>query len=460
VVAEFAIGGRRGVRQWAAGKLSAQPGRSDFGGRAQLAHGAGSDQQVEQALEVILAGLKPLPPEKVSILEARGRVLAEAAVAPRDLPPQDNSAMDGYAFRHPGGAQSLRLPVVGTIAAGAVGRRPLGPGEAAKIMTGAPLPEGADTVVPVEETRADGPEVEILRMPEAGANVRFRGEDVRKGEEVIPRGTVVRPAEVGMLASLGRSFVLVHQRPRVAVLATGDEIVDLDVPAEEDKIVNSNSYGIAAQVAEAGGVPIVLGIGRDDQEGLLEMLERAATADAILTTGGVSMGDFDFVKPVLSDWGVDVQFWKVAMKPGKPMVFGRKGRIPVLGLPGNPVSALVAFEEFARPILRRLQGFTRLYRPVVEAVLGQEAGEVRTKDGRMDFIRCRVERSGSGYRVTAVRRQGSGLLSTLVEANAFLVLPEEATGARPGDRVRVQLYDLESLEGLEPELRSPGGSPG
>ena len=407
---------------------------------------------VSEALEIVLGALNPLPPEKVSLLEARSRVLAEDVSAPRDLPPRDNSAMDGYALRHAdlaaGGGGRVR--VVEAIAAGAQSSRPLEPGEAMKIMTGAPIPEGGDAVVPVEDTQARGDWVEILKVPGLGANIRPMGEDVRSGELVLPQGTLVRPAEVGMLASLGRSFVLVHQRPRVAVLATGDEIVDLDTPADEGKIINSNSYGVAAQVAETGGVPVVLGIGRDDPQGLGEMLDRAATADLVITTGGVSMGDYDYVRPVLADSGVAVRFWKVAMKPGKPLVFGLKGRVPFFGLPGNPVSAMVVFEEFVRPALRLLQGHSRLFRPLLEAVLGDEAGSVRTKRGRMDFVRCRVERDGAGFRVTSVKQQGSGILKTLVEANALLVIPANATGADPGDRVSVQIYDRDFLEGASP----------
>lgn len=243
---------------------------------------------VTKALEIVLSAAHPMPPEKVWILEARGRVLAEDIVAPRDLPPRDNSAMDGYAFRHGDYKDgTARLRVLEAVAAGGEGSRPIGPGEAVKIMTGAPLPEGADTVVPVEDTRADGDWVQICDDPGPDANIRPAGEDVRKGELVIPSGTVVRPAEVGMMASLGRSFVLVRQRPRVAVLATGDEIVDLDSPTDGHRIINSNSYGLAAQVSDAGGVPVVLGIGRDDPEGLLEMLGRASSADLVLTTGGV-----------------------------------------------------------------------------------------------------------------------------------------------------------------------------
>ncbi|WP_025322519.1 molybdopterin molybdotransferase MoeA [Deferrisoma camini] len=407
---------------------------------------------VLDAVEIILGAVGPMPPEKVSILEAHGRVLAEEVTAPRDLPPHDNSAMDGYAVRHADLRPGVVLRVVEAIPAGADPSRGLEPGQAAKIMTGAPIPAGADTVVQVEDTREADGGVEIVSVPAAGANIRPQGEDVRQGTLVLPRGTRVRAAEVGMMASLGRAFVLVHQRPRVAVLATGDEIVDLDSPAQGAKIINSNSYGVAAQVAEAGGVPVVLGIGRDDPEGLLEMFERAATCDAVITTGGVSMGDYDFVRPVLARAGVAVQFWKVAMKPGKPVVFGMKGRVPVFGLPGNPVSAMVAFEQFVRPALRKMLGHRELFRPVVEAVLGEEAGAVRTKAGRTDFVRCRVERGPEGFRVVRVKKQGSGILSTLVQANGLLVIPAESTGAEPGERVRVQIYDPGILDQAEPGI--------
>jgi molybdopterin molybdotransferase len=408
---------------------------------------------VVDALATILGALSPLPPERVSLLDARGRVLAEDLRAPRDLPPRDNSAMDGYALRHADVAETGGvLQVLESIAAGGEGSRALQAGEAAKIMTGAPLPAGADTVVPVEDTQAVGDRVKILRLPDPGAHIRPAGEDVRAGQLVIPSGTWVRPAEVGMMASLGRSFVAVHQRPRVAVLATGDEIVEIDSPTEGGRIVNSNSYGVAAQVAEAGGVPVILGIGRDDPEGLLAMLGHAGTADAVITTGGVSMGDYDYVRPVLAKAGVDVRFWKVAMKPGKPFVFGLSGRAPVFGLPGNPVSAMVVFEEFVRPALRVMQGHSRPFRPVLEAVLAPEAGGVHTRKGRTDFVRCRVELRDGQLVVVSLKSQGSGILRTLVEANALLVVASEDQGAEPGDHVRVQLYDSSFMDGVEPGL--------
>ncbi len=406
---------------------------------------------VREALDIVLGAVAPLPPEKVSLLEARGRVLAEDVRAPRDLPPRDNSAMDGYAFRRAAlGPGPARLRIVGAVMAGGVPPAALAAGEAVRIMTGAPIPEGADAVVPLEEVAVEGEWVRVAAPPEVGDNVRPAGEDVRGGALVLPRGTAVRAPEVGMLASLGRSFVLVCQRPRVAILATGDEIADLDAPTEGGRIYNSNSYGLAAQVWEAGGVPLVLGIGRDDPEGLAEMLERAATADAVLTTGGVSVGDHDYVRPALAAAGVAVRFWKVAMKPGKPLVFGMRGRVPFFGLPGNPVSALVGFEQFVRPALRRLQGHRLLFRPVLTARLASGAGPVRGRSGRTDFIRCRLERQGSEFRVVSVKEQGSGILRTLVESNALLLLPPGVGHVDPGEEVLVQVYDPGFLDGDAP----------
>ncbi|MFU8858031.1 MAG: gephyrin-like molybdotransferase Glp [Deferrisomatales bacterium] len=410
---------------------------------------------VTQAIETVLRELQPLPPEKVPLLDARGRVLAEDVHAPRDLPPRDNSAMDGYACRGEDLSGEVRLRVVDEVQAGARREQGLGPGEAVKIMTGAPVPPGADVVVPVEDTDGEEGWVRVRKVPALGANIRLAGEDVGAGELVLPRGTPIRPPEVGMLASLGRSQVAVHQRPRVAILATGDEIVELDASVDGGRIFNSNSYGIAAQVAEAGGVPVILGIGRDDPEGLREMLDRAAGADVVITTGGVSMGDYDFVRPVLAASGVELVFWKVGMRPGKPVVFGTKGRVPFFGLPGNPVSAMVGFEEFVRPALRRLQGHRSIFRPVCEALLGGEAGPVKGKAGRVEFVRCRVERDGEQLRVVSTKKRSSGILKTLVEANALLILSESSPEAVPGDRVRVQLYDLGFLEGERPGLSGP-----
>ncbi|MHB8764454.1 MAG: molybdopterin molybdotransferase MoeA [Deferrisomatales bacterium] len=405
---------------------------------------------VSEALYAIVGAVQPLPPETVSILEARGRVLAEEVCAPRDLPPRDNSAMDGYACRHRDLAAGQLLRVVGTVSAGGACGEPLGPGQAAKIMTGAPVPAGADLVVPVEDARADGEWVEVLRAPPQGAHVRPAGEDVRRGDRVLLRGTLVRPPEVAMLASLGRSFVSVHQRPRVAILSTGDELASPgDWPAE-GRTFDANAYGLAAQVAEAGAVPVLLGVTRDEPRAIREALSRAESAEAVLTSGGVSAGDRDHVRGVLKAWGVESRFEKVAIKPGKPLAFGMRGPVPVFGLPGNPVAALVAFEVFVRPALLKLQGRRQLFRPGLEATLGEEAGEICGKPGRTEFLRCRVERWAHGLRVVRIEPPGSGLLSTLVRGNAFLIVPASAGTMGPGCRVSVQPYDAELAAALAP----------
>lgn len=403
---------------------------------------------VEKAVELILAQAEPLPAEMVAIVDAPGRFLAEPVAAPRDLPPRDNSAMDGYAFSHPGkGGTNARFKVVEEIAAGHPGLKSVGDGEASKIMTGAPIPAGADTVIQVEECVRDGEFVTFNALPAKGANVRRAGEDVREGMMILPSGTRVRPAEIGMLAAMGRSYVRVHRRPRVAILATGDEIVEIDRIGKGDMIVNSNSHGLWAQICEAGGEPVMLGIGRDDPEGLLEMLARANGCEIVVTTGGVSMGDYDYVPEVLERWGVELKVRKVAMKPGKPVVFGRKGGVAVFGLPGNPVSAMVSFEQFVRPLIRKLCGATRLFRPVITAVLDERAGGVRARGDRMEFIRCRVEAVDGRYLVTATKARESGMLSTLVKANGLMILDPEVLEVRPGDSVPVQVYDYEFLEG-------------
>ncbi len=407
---------------------------------------------LDDAIETILSKIGRMEAEMVPITTAVGRVLAEDVLAPRNLPPRDNSAMDGYAFIHDSfNGESLK--VIDEIAAGHPSGKKVAPGLTAKIMTGAPIPDGADTVVPVEDVTREGDMLTIVRVPGKGQNVRLSGEDVFAGDTVIEAGVRIRPAEIGMLAALGRSFVKVYQRPQVAILSTGDEIVEIDVagrPGNEDKIVNSNSYGLAAQIIEAGGVPVMLGIARDDPEGLLEALRSAEPADILVTTGGVSMGDYDYVKQVIAEWGVKIEFIKVAVKPGRPVVFGMRGNMPVFGLPGNPVSAMVCFDQFVRPAVRKFCGDSKLFRPVVEAVLSEAAGVVKAKPGRTEFIRCKVVRDGPLFSVESIKKRGSGMLTTLVEANALLIMDPERGAANPGEKVLVQLYDYDFLEGREP----------
>jgi molybdopterin molybdotransferase len=393
---------------------------------------------VKEALHRILAQIPKLGRERVGLLQAQGRVLAEDIYSSRDIPPWDNSAMDGYAVRHadiePASRETpVQLKVLGDLPAGNVFQGRVGPGEAVRIMTGAPLPAGADTVVPVEETvKADGL-VNILAGLPAGGNIRHAGEDVGAGEKVLEAGTVLRPAHAGMLASLRRSAVYVHQRPRVAVLSTGDELLEIDEPWQDGKIINSNSYSIAGQVLECGGEPLQLGIARDRREDLSTRMKEGLVADLLITTGGVSVGDYDLVKALLKELG-QMNFWKVAMRPGQPLAFGCLSGKPLFGLPGNPVSCMVSFEQFVRPALLKMAGFSRIFRPGLRAVLKENLSK---KAGLTYFVRCRlVEEQGKLY-ATTTGEQGSGILSSMVRAQGLLVLPAEATAAQKGEEVSV-----------------------
>jgi len=398
---------------------------------------------VEEALDTILAHVETMGQEKVSILEALTRVIGEDIHAPRHIPPFDNSGMDGYAVRAENvraasEAHPLQLEVIDDVPAGFRSKKALTDGQAIRIMTGAPMPVGADTVVPVEETKKEGNTVHILKAFPRGDNVRQAGEDVRKGDLVISRGDVIRPAEVGMLASVGRSFVSVYQRPTVAILCTGEELADVDEPLGDIKIVSSNSYALAAQVKDCGAIPIQLGIARDRKEEIKEKLGQGIRADVLISSAGVSVGDYDFVKDALSELGMDMMFWKVAMKPGKPLVFGTIQRKPVFGLPGNPVSSMVAFEQFVRPSLLKMMGHRQIFRPIIEAVL---RNDIRKEPGRRHYIRALVSFEENRYSVTPTGAQGSGILRSMVRANGLIVIPEDREIVRAGENVRVQLLD-------------------
>lgn len=395
---------------------------------------------VEEALERILATVRVLEPEHVPLLEAAGRVLTEEITADRDIPPLTNSAMDGYAVRGADVAQTpARLRVVGQVAAGHVTQVQVGSGTAVRIMTGAPLPAGADTVVRFEDTRLDNDWVEILQVPPTGANVRLAGEDVRAGQVVLRPGQALRPQEIGQLAAVGRTEVAVVRRPRVAILATGDEIVPPDQTPGPGQIRDANSYTVAAQVQAFGGVPLLLGVAHDEEtlvrQGMREAL--AQGADLIITSGGVSVGDFDLVKQVLAAEG-QMRFWSLNMKPGRPLAFGVVGGVPLLGLPGNPVAAMISTELFARPALLKMQGFTDWSRPKVAARLTQP---IARKDGRRHYLRVRLRETGAGYEATLTGDQGSGILYSLVQADGLAVIPEEAAHLPAGAEVKVILLD-------------------
>ncbi|RLC95455.1 MAG: molybdopterin molybdenumtransferase MoeA [Chloroflexi bacterium] len=393
---------------------------------------------VEEAREYILATVCVLGPERVPLLEAAGRVLDEEITADRDIPPLTNSAMDGYAVRGADVSQSLaRLRIVGEVAAGHVSEVSVGPGEALRIMTGAPVPVGADTVVRFEDTRQDGDWAEVLNPYLTGKNVRQAGEDVQAGQVVLEPGKVLRPQEIGMLAAVGRIEVAVVRRPRVAILATGDEIVPPDQTPGPGQIRDANSYTVAAQVQASGGVPLLLGVARDEESLVREGMRDALTqgVDFIITSGGVSVGDFDLVKQVLAAEG-EMHFWSLNMKPGRPLAFGTIGGVPLLGLPGNPVAAMVSVELFARPAILKMQGFTDWSRPTVQARLVQS---IARKDGRRHYLRVRLRETDAGYEASLTGDQGSGILQSLVRADGLAIIPEEADSLPAGAEVEVVL---------------------
>lgn len=396
---------------------------------------------VREALDRVLQDLPRMGSEQVPLATARGRVLAAAIRAPRDVPPFRNSAMDGYAVRSvdvaAAAAESpVTLSVLETVGAGAVATQPVGPGAAIRIMTGAPLPAGADAVVRVEDTAETAGGVAVRAAASAGANVRDPGEDMRAGETVLAAGRLLRPADIGLLASLGLPAVRVARRPRVAILATGDELVDVGEPLGPGQIVNSNAYTLAAAVEEAGAEPIHLGIVRDRPERIRAAFADAMSADLALSTGGVSVGSFDYVRPILAELGYEERFWKVAQKPGKPLTFGRCGRTPVFGLPGNPVSSLVCFYLYVVPALRTMMGLERVHLASAAATLGEG---VRKAPGLTEFVRCSLLGPPDAYEARSTGTQSSGALRSLSLGDALIVGPADATQLAAGTRVRVVL---------------------
>ena len=413
---------------------------------------------VEEALEKVLSYVKVLEPERKPILDCLGQVLAEDIYSTIDIPPLDNSAMDGFALRADdtrGVSESSPryLVVVGEIAAGSMPTKEVKPGTAIRIMTGAPLPEGADAVVKFEDTdevsrkssRKDLSQIGILCHVKRGSNVRCRGEDIARGELILKKGTVLRPQEIGVLAALGRSTALVIRRPIVAILATGDELIGVDQPLAPGKIHDSNTYTIAAEVSRCGGIPKILGIGRDSVESLTEKIDEGLGADMLITSGGVSKGDYDMVKDVLAEHG-EIGFWTVCMKPGKPLAFGviknvigrKKRNVPHLGLPGNPVSSMITFEQFARPAILKMMGKETLAKPTIRAII---ENDIVNTDGRRLFARVMVTKRGGRYHASITGPEGSGMLTSMVKANGLAIIPESSKGIRAGDVVQVQMLD-------------------
>ncbi len=415
---------------------------------------------VEEAATRILSFCQQLPSEIRAIDDAIGQVLAADISAPFDIPPHDNTAMDGYAVQSAstdGASETnpVRLRVIGELAAGYLYDRSVGPGEAVRIMTGAPMPDGADTIVPFEETDEEGlrapgqaheviADVGILKAAGVGNNIRRRGEDVREGQQVLNAGTVLRGPEVAVLASLGVAEVEVIRRPRVAILSTGDELLTPGEAPAPGKIYDSNSYGLSALVTQYGGVPQRFGIAQDTIPALTAKINEAlATCDLVITSAGVSRGDFDVVKEVLAREGA-IDFWTVCMKPGKPLAFGEfaapdGGRVPHIGLPGNPVSSLLAFELFGRLAIYQMMGRQPQPRPILRAIADDD---IVNTDWRRVYARAILDRGADGrWHARLTGPQGSGVLTSMALANGYAVCPEDQERVRAGEECDVIMVD-------------------
>ncbi len=405
---------------------------------------------VEEALNKILSRVFVLNPERKTILDATGQVLADDVISDMNVPPLDNSSMDGYAIRAvdakgASGKVPVELKVIGTVIAGDFPGKTVTAGTAIRIMTGAAIPEGADSVIRFEDTDAsarkkDSTEIGLLCEVTPGQNIRRAGEDISKGWLVLTKGTVLTPAHAGVLASLGRNYIQVIRRPRVAILATGNELTDISQPLPAGKLYNSNTYSIAAMVKFYGGIPDILGIAQDRQNAITDRLDSSPEADILITSGGVSMGDYDLIRDVMKE--SEITFWSVRMKPGKPIAFGsyrNGGRlIPLLGLPGNPVSAMITFELFARPAILQMMGKKVIDRQIFDAIMEDT---VTNNDNRRLYVRAIIEKRNGRYFARTTGTQSSGALTSMSIANGLVIVPEDRTSVKPGDKVSVIMLD-------------------
>jgi len=398
---------------------------------------------VEQAQEQVLREVTLLGSERVAFTDSLGRILREDVTAPLDIPLADNTAMDGYAVIASDIAGASRekpvsLRVIEDLPAGAVASKRVAEGTAVRIMTGALMPEGADTVVQVELTDGGQNDVRVFQALPAGTNIRRRGEDMEKGSIVLPSGSILRAGEIGVLASVQKSVVTVGRRPTLAILSTGDEIVDVDQPVPPGKVVNSNSYSLAALVREAGAIPRMIGIVPDTKDATVAAIESALESDFVMSSGGVSVGAYDFVKEALEALGADFKFWQVSMKPGKPLVVARvRGRL-FFGLPGNPVSCMVSFHLFIAPAIRKAMGASQgdLLPPVVEMKLG---APLRSRGDRRAYQRVRVVARSRELVAIPMQAQGSGVSTSMVGANGLAVVEEGVRSVEAGQIVQVVL---------------------
>jgi molybdopterin molybdotransferase len=397
-----------------------------------------------EARNKMLEGIKPLPSEKCPLADLLGRVLAQDITTSFDIPPRDNSAMDGFAVIASDVANAteqdpITLQVIEDVPAGKVSTKSLKSGQAIRIMTGAQVPEGADAVVPVELTSKGikNIEVRILNAVKQGANIRRQGEDVKAGQSLITQGTRLRPQEVGLIASLGLTEALAIRQPVVGILSSGNEIAQPGQPLKPGQIYDANRFSVAGQVREAGACVNDYGIVLDDLNSIKDALNKASQeCDVIITSGGVSVGDYDLMKQALSELG-SMNFWQVKQKPGKPLAFGHINGKPVIGLPGNPVSSMVVCDQYVRPLLLNMQGCRDIFKKPISAVCDQD---IRKQAGRTEFLRTKVEWREGAYHAMLTGPQGSGILTSMVQADGLMILPEECGGVKQGDMVQVELF--------------------
>lgn len=406
----------------------------------------------EEALKIVLENTKSLGIEKVFLKDSLGRILAEDIIADRDNPPANNSGMDGFAVRYEdikGATEEnpVVLTLVGEVKAGGQ-PTPIEKGQATAIYTGGLIPKGADTVIQKELTKVEDGKVFIFQELPKGANIRPQGGDYKEGELLIKKGKKIRPAEIGILASVNKATVEVYQKPRVGILTTGDEILDIGEPiTSKSQIRTSNTYSLYAQILETGAEPIILGFAKDDPADLKRKLSYAKTCDVLLTTGGVSVGEYDLVKDfVCTQLGVEILFWKVAQKPGKPVAFGVWGEEKqklFFGIPGNPVACMFVYETLVKPAIKKMMGKTRVYNPVITAILTKNYK--RKKSDRKEFIRVALEFDGNKFLATPFGKQGSNILTGMVYAHGFAVVEIGVNEIKEGENVKVIVFDMEFM---------------
>ncbi len=400
---------------------------------------------VEEALAKVLEQITPLGSERVDLLNVLGRIIREDITATMDVPLTANSAMDGYAVKakdleKAATDNAVRLKVIEDLPAGYLAKSRVETGQAIRIMTGATIPEGADAVVMVEVTKkSDSDFVEVFESVKVGQHIRLRGEDLQTGDLLIKAGTKLGAAEIGVLASVQRPFVKVARRPIVAILSTGDELVEIEEPVSAGKVVNSNSYSLAALVSASGGVPIVQPIARDNEEEIRSAIQASLAADFVVSSGGVSVGDYDYVKPVLDSLGADLKFWRVSMKPGKPIAFGLLAGKPYFGLPGNTVSSMLSFLLFVKPALRKAMSCLPPWTmPIIDVTLDSNAS---SKGDRRTYLRANLRYQDGRFYARLAPRQGSGVSSSMLGANALVILEEGVTALKQGNQAKALIIN-------------------